>query len=309
MKIYTQEEEWDGGETAVAFGMFDGVHLGHRKLIETNCREAEKRGLTGMVFTFSNHPLSIITPEQIPLQINTTEEKIADLESCGVSAVILRPFDREFAGLSAEAFVERIALTLHPRLFVIGFNYTFGAHGCGRAEDMQRLGKTYGIDTCIVDRVHLAGDTVSSSRIRAALAEGQIDLANTMLGRPYRISGVVERGKHLGRTLGFPTANLSFPDGKIIPRYGVYACTARIGKASYPAAVNVGKHPTVPDGKPTIEAFLLDYPGDSLYDEHLTLEFRYFIRPERRFESLEALRAEVLANCDEAVQLLHGQAV
>ena len=197
MKIYTQEEEWDGGETAVAFGMFDGVHLGHRKLIETNCREAEKRGLTGMVFTFSNHPLSIITPEQIPLQINTTEEKIADLESCGVSAVLLRPFDREFAGLSAEAFVERIALTLHPRLFVIGFNYTFGAHGCGRAEDMQRLGKKYGIDTCIVDRVQLAGDTVSSSRIRAALAEGQIDLANTMLGRR-------RKGKAPGTDPGIP---------------------------------------------------------------------------------------------------------
>ncbi|MBQ9009462.1 MAG: FAD synthetase family protein, partial [Clostridia bacterium] len=164
MKIYTREQDWDGGETVIAFGMFDGVHLGHRKLIETTCREAEKRGLTGMVFTFSNHPLSIITPDRIPLQLDTKEEKLADLEACGISSVLLRTFDREFANLSAGAFVERIARTLHPRVFVIGFNYTFGARGCGKAEDMRELGRRYGIDTCIVDRVQLEGETVSSSR-------------------------------------------------------------------------------------------------------------------------------------------------
>ena len=307
MKIYTRELDWNGGETAIAFGMFDGVHLGHRKLIETTCREAEKRGLTSMVFTFSNHPLSIIAPDRIPPQLNTEEEKLTDLESCGVSSVLLRTFDREFADLSADAFIHRIVKTLHPRVFVIGFNYTFGARGCGRAEDMRELGRELGIDTCIVDRVQLEGETVSSSRIRAALAEGNAALANTMLGHPYRITGTVERGKHLGRTLGFPTANLAFPSTKLIPKYGVYACRARIGNTSYAAAVNVGKHPTVPEGKPTIEAFLIDYPGMSIYNETLTLEFLHFIRPERRFESLEALTEEVLANCRQAAELLAAE--
>ena len=284
----------------LALGMFDGVHLGHRKLIETNCREAEKRGLTGMVFTFSNHPLGIITPEQIPLQINTTEEKIADLESCGVSAVLLRPFDREFASLSAEAFVERIAITLHPRLFVIGFNYTFGAHGCGRAEDMQRLGKKLGIDTCIVDRVQLAGDTVSSSRIRAALAEGEIDLANTMLGRPYRISGVVERGKHLGRTLGFPTANLQVEPFKFLPKIGVYVASARLdSERIFRAVVNIGMQPSTGNHQLAIEAYILDFDED-IYGKPLSLDLLTYLRPEQKFASLEDLVRQIGMDADTA---------
>ncbi|MBQ8094552.1 MAG: bifunctional riboflavin kinase/FAD synthetase [Clostridia bacterium] len=303
MNIYTHEREWNGGETAIAFGMFDGVHLGHRRLIETTCRAANEMGLSRVVFTFSNHPLSIIRPDCIPDQVDTRQEKLQDIAGCGPDAVILRPFDESFAGLSAEQFIDEIQKTMHPRVFVIGFNYTFGAKGLGKAEDMLRLGSRYGIETRIVDRVEIDGETVSSSRIRSALQEGNIALANTMLGRPYRIEGLVESGKHLGRTLGFPTANLSFPEGKLLPRYGVYGCMAHISGRQYPAAVNVGIHPTAPEGKPTIEAFLIDYPGASLYDSDLTLEFYYFIRPEKRFDSLEDLRDEVLRNCGQVAGL------
>lgn len=304
MDIFSHERDWNGGETAIAFGMFDGVHLGHRQLIEATCQAAKTKGLTSVVFTFSNHPLSIITPDRIPDGLDTAGEKLNDIARCGADAVIMRPFDADFASLSAEQFIENIVHAMHPRVFVIGFNYSFGAKGRGRAEDMRRLGMQYGVETRIIGRVEIGGETVSSSRIRQALLEGDPELATEMLGRPYRIEGQVESGKHLGRRLGFPTANLSFPAGKLLPRYGVYACMAQVDGREYAAAVNVGVHPTAPEGAPTIEAFLLDYPGESLYDETLMLEFRHFIRPEQRFESLDSLRAEVLRNCEQVATLL-----
>ena len=304
MVIFSHEQDWNGGETAIAFGMFDGVHLGHRQLIETTCHAAKAQGLTSVVFTFSNHPLSVITPDRIPEELDTAEEKLNDIALCGADAAVMRPFDAEFAGLSPEQFVDNIVDAMHPRVFVIGFNYSFGARGRGRSEDMRRLGRIHGVETRIVDRVEIRGETVSSSRIRQALLEGDTELASEMLGRPYRIEGRVESGKHLGRVLGFPTANLSFPKGKILPRFGVYACMAHVDGCQYAAAVNVGIHPTAPDGAPTIEAYLLNYTGDSLYDESLTLEFMHFIRPEQRFESLEALTAEVRRNCEQVARVL-----
>lgn len=306
LEILTSEEQWKAGETAIAFGMFDGVHLGHQKLMHTAVDAAKQRGIKSLIYTFSNHPLEIIAPERIPDQIETEEEKIESIRQSGADAALLRPFDQRYASLDRETYVRFIVEHLNPRVFVIGFNYTFGAKGQGKAEDLKRIGLQYGVETIVVDEVELGGETVSSTRIRLALQDGNVHLAGQLLGRAYRIKGCVESGKHLGRIFGFPTANVQVPPKKVLPKFGVYACYAFVEGSRYIAAVNVGVHPTAPEGTVTIEAFLQDYDGKPLYGKEMTLEFCAFIRPERKFDSMELLKEEVERNCQQVKQILHG---
>lgn len=209
---------------------------------------------------------------------------------------MLRPFDRAYAAQSPEAFVQAFVDALHPKHVVIGFNYSFGRMGAGKAEDMRRFGEKYGFETHVVDEVQIDGLPVSSTRVRAAIAAGEMEEAARLLGRPYALCGVIQRGKQLGRRLDFPTANLLWPEGKAIPPKGVYAARVYVDEAWYIAAVNVGTHPTAPGGPPTIEANLLDYEGGSLYGHHMRLLLCDFVRSEKKFDSLEALRDEVMKN-------------
>ena len=296
MKLMTHERQWRGGATAVAFGMFDGVHEGHAELMRTANEVAAQEGIASVVYTFSSHPMATYAPDRMPPQLYTRSEKIRAIARMGVDAAVLRPFDLAYASQSPEEFVRSFVDALHPRHVVIGFNYSFGQKGAGKAKDMITLGERYGFATHVVPEVRIDGAPVSSTRIRGEIAEGHMEEVQRLLGRWYTISGVVQRGKQLGRKLDFPTANLPFPAGKAIPPRGVYAAMADVGGASYMAAVNIGRHPTTPEGAPAIEANLLDYSGGSLYGKHMSLSLCSHVRPERKFDSLEALREEVMRN-------------
>ena len=296
MKLMTHERQWRGGATAVAFGMFDGVHEGHAELMRTANEVAAQEGIASVVYTFSSHPMATYAPDRMPPQLYTRSEKIRAIAGMGVDAAVLRPFDLAYASQNPEEFVRSVVDALHPRHVVIGFNYSFGQKGAGKAKDMIALGKRYGFATHVVPEVRIDGAPVSSTRIRGEIAEGHMEEVQRLLGRWYTISGVLQRGKQLGRKLDFPTANLPFPAGKAIPPRGVYAAMADVGGASYMAAVNIGRHPTTPEGAPAIEANLLDYSGGSLYGKHMRLSLCSHVRPERKFDSLEALREEVMRN-------------
>ena len=296
MKLLTHERQWRGGETVVAFGMFDGVHEGHARLMRTANELAALHDLTSVVYTFSSHPMATFAPDRVPPQLETRSEKVRTIAQLGVDVAVLRPFDRAYAALSPEEFVRSFAEALHPRHVVIGFNYSFGCKGAGKAEDMIRLGKAFGFETHVVPEVQIDGLPVSSTRIRAAVGEGDMEEAEKLLGRPYALCGVVEHGKQLGRRLDFPTANLRWDRSKALPPKGVYATLAFVRGTWYMAAVNIGEHPTAPGGRMTVEANLIGYEGGEFYGCHMRLLLCRRLRAEKKFDSLEALREEVMRN-------------
>ena len=296
MKLLTHERQWRGGETVVAFGMFDGVHEGHARLMRTANELAALHDLTSVVYTFSSHPMATFAPDRVPPQLETRSEKVRTIAQLGVDVAVLRPFDRAYAALSPEEFVRSFAEALHPRHVVIGFNYSFGCKGAGKAEDMIRLGKVFGFETHVVPEVQIGGLPVSSTRIRAAVGEGDMEEAEKLLGRPYALCGVVEHGKQLGRRLDFPTANLRWDRSKALPPKGVYAALAFVRGTWYMAAVNIGEHPTAPGGRMTVEANLIGYEGGEFYGCHMRLLLCRRLRAEKKFDSLEALREEVMRN-------------
>ena len=302
MKLLTHEQQWRGGETVVAFGMFDGVHEGHAKLMRKANELAALYDLTSVVYTFSSHPMAIFAPDRVPPQLETRSQKIQAIAQLGVDVAVLRPFDRAYASLSPEAFVRSFVDALHPRHVVIGFNYSFGCKGAGKAEDMIRLGREYGFETHVVDEVQMDGLPVSSTRIRAQVLGGDMEAAARLLGRPYAICGVVEHGKKLGRRLDFPTANLSWDASQALPPKGVYAALAYVREDWYMAAVNIGEHPTAPGGsKMTVEANLIGYEGEEFYGCHMRLLFFKRLRGEKKFDSLDVLREAVMLNREETI--------
>ena len=296
MKLLTHERQWKDGKTVVAFGMFDGVHQGHACLMRKANELAFIHRLKSVVYTFSSHPMATFAPDRVPPQLDTRSERIQSIARMYVDVAVLRPFDREYAALSPEEFVRSFCEALHPEHVVIGFNYSFGCKGAGKAEDMKRFGEKYGFETHVVSEVSVDGEAVSSTRIRSLLAKGDMQAAMDLLDRPYQICGVVMPGKRLGRTLDFPTANLAYPKGKVIPPSGVYAAKATVRGKTYSAAVNIGSHPTAPGGGETIEANLIDYSGEECYGCHMRLKLYKRIREEKKFDSLTTLREEVLKN-------------
>lgn len=299
MKLLTHERQWRGGETVVALGMFDGVHEGHARLMRKANELAAIHDLTSVVYTFSSHPMATFAPDRVPPQLETRSEKVCAIAEMGVDVAVLRPFDRAYAALSPEEFVKSLAQALHPRHVVIGFNYSFGCKGAGKAQDMITLGKVYGFETHVVEEVQMDGLPVSSTRIRGEIAKGEMEEAARLMGRPYALCGVVEHGKKLGRRLDFPTANLRWDADKALPPKGVYAALAYVREDWYMAAVNIGEQPTAPGGKMTVEANLIGYEGDEFYGCHMRLLFYKRLRGEKKFESLEALREAVMHNREE----------
>ncbi len=299
MKLLTHEQQWRGGETVIAFGMFDGVHEGHAMLMRRANELAALHDLTSVVYTFSSHPMATFAPDRVPPQLETRSEKVHAIAQLGVDVAVLRPFDRAYAALSPEEFVKSFVDTLHPRHVVIGFNYSFGCKGAGKAHDMVELGRKYGFETHVVDEVQIDGLPVSSTRIRGEIAKGDMEEAARLLGRPYALCGTVEHGKKLGRRLDFPTANLCWDASKAMPPKGVYAALAYVREDWYMAAVNIGEQPTAPGGKLTVEANLIGYEGDEFYGCHMRLLLYKHLRGEKKFENLEELRAAVMNNREE----------
>lgn len=270
----------------VTVGTFDGLHRGHIELLNALLRHACHNGLRPLAITFDRHPLSIVAPERAPLAICTLEEKVRAITEMGIDVEVVT-FDRTLCALTAEEWMERTVTDYGARMMMVGYDNTFGRDGVGMTlEDYSRLGEKHGIR--VVTAPVLPG--VSSSSIRKAVAEGDVETAAEKLGHPFRLKGLVASGDRLGRTMGFPTANLEIPQGLVIPAGGVYAASALVGDESvYPAVVNIGVRPTVTDSRQLrVEAHLSGFDGD-LYGKTLSLDFLKRLRNEKKFESLTQL--------------------
>jgi riboflavin kinase/FMN adenylyltransferase len=291
--------------SVAALGAFDGIHLAHAKILDTAVERARALGLPAVACTFDPHPMAVLRPERAPAPIATLEENLARIAERGLDATLVIPFTVDFSRMEAEAFVSQVlAKTLGVREVVVGFNHTFGRGARGTAALLRELGARDGFVTHVLPPLQVNGLTVSSSAIREALREGDVELARDLLGRPYSVTGLVQRGAGRGRTLGFPTANLR-PDRPLVLSAGVYAARAGWEARQADAVVNIGYRPTFGESQYWIEAYLFDFTGD-LYDRTLTLEFLARIRAEMKFAGVEALKAQVHADMDEARRLLRG---
>ena len=279
--------------TVIALGTFDGLHLGHTDVINTAKDYAERNGLKLAVFTFSNHPLALIRPDLVPVRIISAEEKIKLLESFGVDYLINIPFTEDFAALSPDEFLEKLAC-FNYRCLVVGENFTYGFLGSGKTETLERSGRKNGFDVIVRPLVKMNGNVVSSTGIRNLIQAGHIEYANRMLGRAYAITGKIVHGEQRGRKLGFPTANIELLHGEMaVPAPGVYAVTASIEGSIYEGMGNIGNNPTFNDVEHArLEVNLFNCSGD-LYGKTMSVQFHKYIRAEKKFSGVEELCRQI----------------
>lgn len=284
----------------LVLGMFDGVHRGHQALLMRGAELAQEMAFPLTVCSFEPHPLRVLRPEKAPPLLTTLPEKAAVMQSFGVDVLCVTTFDRARADQSPEDFMAELVEVYAPVVVVCGFNFSFGKGGAGNGKLLREYGRKHGFRTVIVPEVIIEGETVSSTRIRRLLGEGDIAMVNRLLGHACTLSGKVETGKQLGRTMGFPTANVAVSPKKALPAFGVYACWLQTADGAYhPAVVNVGRHPTLPEGSVTVEAHVLDGHPD-LYGQHVRLSFLRFQRPETRFADKDALQEQIAADVEAA---------
>lgn len=279
--------------TVIALGTFDGLHLGHTDVINTARDYAERNRLKLAVFTFSNHPLALIRPDLVPVRIISAEEKIKLLESFGVDYLINIPFTEDFAALSPDEFLDRLAC-FNYRCLVVGENFTYGFLGSGKTETLERSGRKNGFDVIVRPLVKMNGNVVSSTGIRNLIQAGHIEYANRMLGRAYSITGKIVHGEQRGRKLGFPTANIELLHGEMaVPAPGVYAVTASIEGSIYEGMGNIGNNPTFNDVEHArLEVNLFNCSGD-LYGKTMSVQFHKYIRAEKKFSGVEELCRQI----------------
>ena len=280
-----------GGGCVLVLGTFDGVHRGHQALLQAGRALADDHCCPLVVVTFHPHPLDVLFPEKAPPLLTTLQERAAYLAQHGADRLLVMPFTRAVAAETPADFLHRLE-QYHPKAVVAGYNYTFGSRAAGNEATLWAWGAEKDIHIAIVPKVTLEGAGVSSTRIRQLIGQGQMEAAARLLGHHYTLTGRVEGGKQLGRTMGFPTANLAVDDRRVLPAFGVYVCVMATRDGDYPAVVNVGRHPTLPEGAVTVEAHLLGVQLD-LYGQQVTLTFLHHLRPEQKFPSREALQAQI----------------
>lgn len=285
-----------------ALGFFDGVHLGHQALLNECVRLAGECGCTAGAVTFETHPDALVCGAS-PALINTPADRDALLHTF-VPRIVRLPFDERMRRTPWQEFLDMLCREYGAAGFVCGDDFRFGDKGIGNAERLADYCAEHRLPFAAVPEQTVDGERVSSTRIRQLLETGEIRRANAFLGHPHILSGEVVHGKQLGRTLGIPTANLSFPQELAVPKFGVYACLADIDGKKYPAVTNIGVRPTVSGHGITVEPWLLDFSGD-LYGKPLRLEFYDFVRPEVKFASLDELKAEIERNAVQVRKTLH----
>jgi riboflavin kinase/FMN adenylyltransferase len=297
----------EGRKTAVALGMFDGLHIGHMALIEKVKELAKEHNWLSAVYSFHNHPYTVLNPAQAPAQLLTPEEKLRCFSHTQIDYLLWVPFSFQLSGEDPEDFIKGMVERYDIAAIVAGFNYKFGSGSSGDADMIRKICKQCGVEAYIIEPVCFKGLPVSSTRIRRCLAEGELEDANAMLGRPYSVCGKIVRGKQLGRTIGFPTANIEAPV-KTLPRFGVYATEASIYGKKHHAITNIGKNPTVSDqeGKVFIETSINNYDQD-IYGSTLKIEFRKFLREEKKFGSVEDLKQQITKDIDQMLQHFQEQ--
>ena len=282
------------GGSAVTIGTFDGVHLGHRALIAATVAEARRLGVTPALVTWDRHPAATLRPEAVPPSLTTLGRKVELIAQAGIGVLALLAFDDELSSWPPERFVDEVLVAgLGARAVLVGRGWRFGHRAAGDVELLCSLGAQRGFSARAVDLIEGPGGPVSSSRIRAALAAGDLATARALMGRPYEIEGVVIPGDGRGAGLGYPTANLAVDPALARPPLGIYAGRARARGAFHPAAISIGVNPTFASGGGVrVEAYLLDFSGD-LYGCDLRLELWARLRAELRFDSVAALTQQM----------------
>jgi riboflavin kinase / FMN adenylyltransferase len=284
----------------VTAGTFDGVHLGHKAILGGVVREAKKRGGRAVVVTYFPHPRLVLFPG-----LSTPAEKAAELEKAGIDVLLVLPFTVEFSRWTYTEYIDRVIVEgLRAAMFVLGYDHQFGQGRGGSFATLEAVARERGF---LLEEIppHMVEEaTVSSSKIRHALQAGAVDVAEKYLGHPYTLGGGVVHGKKLGRTLGYPTLNVAPEDPlKLLPFTGVYAVAVDLAGRRYAGALNIGHNPTVAGKGWSCEVYLLDYEGDA-YGEFVRLHFRYRLRAEEKFDSLEALKAQMAQDVAETRRLL-----
>ena len=290
---------------ALTVGNFDGIHLGHRAMLERLVGEARRRALVSCVLTFEPHPREFFAPQSAPTRLASLREKLELLAAHKVERVHVQRFARPFAALEPGTFVEQVlAKRLKARWILVGEDFRFGAKRAGDLQLLKSLGGRCGYEVEIMPVVTRAGTRVSSSAVRAALAGGELAAAEALLGRPYSISGRVVHGRKLGRELGFATANVQLRHNRP-PLTGIYAVRVHgIGAAARPAVASLGVRPTITaSGRAVLEVHLFDFSGD-LYRAHVRVEFLHKIRDEEKYPDLETLKTQIARDCEAAKSFL-----
>lgn len=300
--------------TFLAIGVFDGVHLGHRRLLHKLTAKAREAGARSLAMTFHPHPQAVLDPGNAPLLLTTLEDRERLIAALGVEVLLVLPFSAELARVPAEDFAVRwLAARIRPARVFVGYNFTFGHRGQGNPELLVRLGTGLGFETEVIPPVRVGGQVVSSTGIRRDVQAGRVEAAARFLGRPHLLPGTVVPGEGRGRNLGFPTANLAVPDGLCWPAAGVYAVQVEVGdRRVHQGVANVGWRPTfggrAGEGQAVLEAHLLDFSGD-LYGRSVRVAFLTRLRDERRFPTAAALRAQVAEDVAAARRLMEARAL
>ncbi len=295
------------GLSSITVGAFDGVHLGHRALIQQMVTTARQHQMRSVVVTFDPLPGAVLNRQGYG-QLCDLDDRIALIEAIGVTGTVVLPFDAEMMATSAADFVSLLTRHLALTELWIGPDFHLGRSREGDAQYLKQLGVARGFEVRVFTRtVHWAGEPVRSSRIRRALESGDVEQANGCLGYPYRLTGVVEHGDKRGRALGFPTANLRIPEGRLLPTNGVYVCRAQVETVVYNAIANVGTRPTFNGHRPKVEAYLLDFSGE-LYGTPMRLDFLTRLRPEYRYATVDALIDQMQRDEAQARQWLASHA-
>lgn len=295
--------------TVLTLGVFDGLHLGHQKIMQTVVDRSAEVSAVPTAITFDPHPRAVLYPETAPPLLQTLDQRLANFEVLGIEQAIVIHFDRDFANQPADDFLHEIVHDrLHAKEVYLGKGFAFGKNRGGNIELLREMSKELGFFADEVSEVQLRGHRISSSKIRDLLDTGHVNLARRMLGRPYGVEGVIIRGNRRGHTIGFPTANLH-PHNRVIPKFGVYATASLVDGVWRKSITNIGVRPTFgKDLEPSIESYIFDFDGD-LYGDVLRVRFLHRIRDERKFNGIDELKEQIERDTRRALNYFDYQGV
>ena len=295
LKIFNSIKSFNATKpTIVTIGTFDGVHLGHQKIVAQITKNAHALNCESLVLTFFPHPRMVLQESTEMKQLNTLNEKIALLDNLGIDNLVVHPFDKEFSRLTAEEFVKKVLVDVFKiKKIIIGHDHRFGRNRTATIDDLINFGGTYGFEVEQISAEEINEVSISSTKIRNALLEGNIELATNYLGYDYSLTGIIFKGKQLGRTIGYPTANITIEeDYKLIPNNGVYIAKSVLNGKTVFGMMNIGTRPTVDGTKQTIEINFFDFKQD-LYGQKITISLLHRMRSEQKFESIDALKNQL----------------
>jgi riboflavin kinase / FMN adenylyltransferase len=294
-------------KTILTLGTFDGVHVGHRKILDKLTQNVDHGKYESLVLTFFPHPRMVLKGKSEVKLLNTIDEKIELLDKIGIENLVIHPFDEKFSQLSAEEFVKTVLVDqFHIQKIIIGHDHRFGKNRTANIDDLINFGKQYNFEVEQISVQEINDVSISSTKIRTALTDGNMALANEFLGYDYFLTGIITKGKQLGRTIGFPTANLQIQENyKLIPQNGVYVVKSTINQKTVFGMMNIGFNPTVAGENLSIEVHYLDFDAD-LYDQKIKVSLLKYLRPEQKFGSFDLLKEQLANDKNSAINYIKG---